>query len=89
MLEQVKLHCPSIYPWIHYMYNRHFNLYYRVSVFSQSGQQQGDPLGPLLFCLVFQLLLDRISNMERDETIDCDFRAAYIDDLTLSSTQEA
>ena len=41
---------------------------------SEVGVQQGDPLGPLLFCLVLQPILS---------SLDCPLRVGYMDDLTL------
>jgi hypothetical protein len=53
-------------------------------VFSYIGVQQGDPLGPLLFCLVLQLLLLRINdNFKGTPT------PAYLDDVTVGPLLDA
>ena len=42
--------CPEIVPWVASMYGTHSSLFYQSRIIqSQSGVQQGDPLGPLLF----------------------------------------
>ena len=42
--------CPEIVPWVASMYGTHSSLFCQSRIIqSQSGVQQGDPLGPLLF----------------------------------------
>ena len=56
MLQQVKLHCPDIYPWVAYCYSQPSRLYVGLEghpfISIYAGIQQGDPLGPLLYALV-------------------------------------
>ena len=47
-------------------------------VYSCIGVQQGDPLGPLLFCLVLQLLLLRVNNKFKGTPTP-----TYLDDVTV------
>ncbi|KAL5473102.1 hypothetical protein EMCRGX_G027547 [Ephydatia muelleri] len=53
---------PEIYPWTCWCYSQHTKLWHPVSLISSaSGVQQGDPLGPLLFALVLQLVLRQLA----------------------------
>ena len=53
MLNAVKLlAAPSIYPFVHSAYSSSSSLFWGDKIIpSAEGIQQGDPLGPLLFCL--------------------------------------
>jgi len=69
---------PEVYAYVYSAYSSPSQLFfgsYRLS--SMEGPQQGDPLGPLLFCLAIQPLL---LSLESDITI------GYLDDLTLEGT---
>ena len=46
---------------------------------SEEGVQQGDPLGPLLFCLAIKPLLDGVSS---------EFNIGYLDDITIGGQRE-
>ena len=46
---------------------------------SQGGAQQGDPLGPLLFSLPFQQVL---------QSLESDFKLGFLDDVTLGGEME-
>ena len=54
---------------------------------SQSGVQQGDPLGPMLFALVLHKLVSSIE--ADDDCIDFRFNAWYLDDGTLAGERSA
>lgn len=47
-------------------------------ILSQRGVQQGDPLGPALFCLVVQEIIDSLQ--------DLDLNVWYLDDGTIGGT---
>ena len=52
MLEAVCDLAPEIYPLVHSAYSTPSNLFWGDhTIKSSEGVQQGDPLGPLLFCL--------------------------------------
>jgi hypothetical protein len=52
MLEAVHTALPEAYAFIHASYSSPSNLFYGSDILSsEEGVQQGDPLGPLLFCL--------------------------------------
>ncbi|XP_026416285.1 uncharacterized protein LOC113311695 [Papaver somniferum] len=79
MLNEVRIRCPSISKWVEFCYAHPAKLYYNESIlFSAQGVQQGDPLGPLLFSLVLQPLVTKISS-----TCKLDLHAWYLDDDTL------
>ena len=45
-LSQIAIHFPSLLPWVSYMYANHSHIIFGDMVISsQSGVQQGDPLG--------------------------------------------
>ena len=54
---------------------------------SESGVQQGDPLGPLLFCLVLQKVLSAIAS--DPNCFDLLFHAWYIDDGVIAGPKQA
>ena len=71
MLEAVHEAVPKLYPFVHSAYEQPSSLFYGdLSLLSAEGIQQGDPLGPLLFCLTIHHL--------RSE-----FKVFYLDDGTL------
>ena len=52
---------PQIYKWVHFCYSQHSFLFFGSYIIpSQAGVQQGDPLGPFLFCLVLQVLVNKV-----------------------------
>ena len=54
---------PHIYKWVHFCYSQHSHLFFGDYIISsQAGVQQGDPLGPLLFCLVLHVLVSKLLN---------------------------
>ena len=75
MLEAVNKTVPLIYKFCHLSYSQATKLIYGSrSIASEEGTQQGDPLGPLLFCITIQPLL----HMLRSELV-----VGYIDDITI------
>ena len=75
MLKAVAESVPEIYKFCHLSYDSSSTLSFNNhTISSQEGVQQGDPLGPLLFCLsIHPLLLSYESK----------FKIAYMDDITL------
>ena len=66
---------PEIYKFCHLSYSPSTRLRYGLkSISSEEGTQQGDPLGPLLFCITIQPLL----HMLRSELV-----VSYIDDISI------
>jgi hypothetical protein len=56
--DQLVLHFPAVVPYFLFNYASPSNLYYGSHVLpSSNGVQQGDPLGPFLFSLVLQTLI--------------------------------
>ncbi|KAK1422142.1 hypothetical protein QVD17_25051 [Tagetes erecta] len=79
LLREVRTRCPSISLWVDFLYGQPARLYVGDEhIWSTTGVQQGDPLGPLLFALVLHPLIHRIR--------DCCkllFHAWYLDDGTI------
>ncbi|XP_076935722.1 uncharacterized protein LOC143602539 [Bidens hawaiensis] len=80
--------CPSISAWVDFLYGQPARLYVgNDNIWSSTGVQQGDPLGPLVFALVLHPLVHRIR--DRCKLL---FHAWYLDDGTLigdaTQTQE-
>ena len=79
-LEVVYNSFPAIYEWVQFCYGSPSHLLFGDSLISSSsGVQQGDPIGPFLFCLA----LDKIvRSIERD--CDLETNKWYLDDGALS-----
>eukprot|EP00731_Ephydatia_muelleri_P034861 Em0082g8a len=79
VLNACALHIPELLPWSQWCYGQHPALWHSLgTISSEIGVQQGDPLGPLLFCLVLQQIISAIV-----EDVDCEsllFHHWYIDD---------
>ena len=79
VLNACALHIPELLPWSQWCYGQHPALWHSLgTISSEIGVQQGDPLGPLLFCLVLQQIILAIA-----EDVDCEsllFHHWYIDD---------
>ncbi|PWA97147.1 reverse transcriptase domain-containing protein [Artemisia annua] len=79
LLREVHCHCPSIFPWVQFLYAQPARLYVgNERLGAYAGVQQGDPLGPLLFALALHPLVLKIQD-------DCalPFHAWYLDDGTI------
>jgi len=80
MLQTVFDRIPELYAITCSSYSVPSVLYYGpYSLLSQDGTQQGDPLGPLLFCDTFHPLLSSLT---------CDVTLGYLDDFTLGGSVE-
>ena len=61
MFAQVAQSFPCLYPYVASSYSSPSWLHYEGALISSAeGVQQGDPLGPLLFCLTVQPLLNSL-----------------------------
>ena len=75
MLEAVEAFCPSLYSLVHSAYASPSDLLWEDrTISSAEGVQQGDPLGPLLFCLVLH---------QRGLHLRSYLKVLYLDDVTL------
>ncbi|KAL5492004.1 hypothetical protein EMCRGX_G017390 [Ephydatia muelleri] len=88
ILDECALHFPELLPWATWCYAAHPLLWHPMGrIFSETGVQQGDPLGPLLFALVLQKILNAID--ADDECIHILYQAWYLDDGTLAGKKSA
>ena len=52
LLSECAKHIPELFPWVSWCYSQHCLLWHSLGcLISESGVQQGDPLGPLQFSL--------------------------------------
>lgn len=81
MLEAVAQHIPALYRFIESAYGAGSTLKFGdFSIFSEEGVQQGDPLGPLLFCLTLQSVLSSLKS---------EFVVGYLDDISIGGDYNA
>ena len=79
MLQAVYDSIPELYSFCHLAYGHNSLLQFgSLPLLSQEGAQQGDPLGPLLFCLTVHPLLSSLSSQ-----LVCGF----MDDFTLGGLE--
>ena len=78
-LSECSLHFPELYPWVLWCYGQHPVLWHPMGTLtSECGVQQGDPLGPLLFCLVLNILVKDICSDPNCANLS--FHNWYLDD---------
>ena len=75
MWEAVHESAPEIYSFVHSAYGDPSSLFCGDTILlSKEGVQQGDPLGPLLFCLMIHPMILQLRS---------EFRVFYLDDGSL------
>ena len=75
MLSAAQSLFPALYSFVHSTYAAPSILMWgNRTITSAEGVQQGDPLGPLLFCLILH---------QRSLHLKSEFQALYLDDVTL------
>ena len=80
MLEAVQKFAPDLTAFVHSAYSSPSTLFWGDRTFqSAEGVQQGDPLGPLLFCLSIHELCSHLKS---------EFCLFYLDDGTLGGSKE-
>ena len=80
LLETIQTEFPPLARWAWWCYGEHSKLWVDGQpIESQSGTQQGDPLGPLFF----SLLLRRVSDEIRHRWPNLNLHAWYLDNGTL------
>ncbi len=80
MLEAIRSHAPSIYQLVHTAYSAPSVLRWgNRTISSAEGVQQGDPLGPLLFCLTLHSHCLQLKSM---------LNIMYLDDISLGGSCE-
>ena len=62
-MREVRHHFPGIAPWVEWCYLSPTHLFFNDGelLASQTGVQQGDPLGPLLFSLALRCILPDVA----------------------------
>ena len=80
MLNAVRSLVPEIAPFVHSAYGEPSTLFWgQQTLSSREGVQQGDPLGPLLFCLTIHELCTQLES---------DLCLFYLDDGTLGGSPQ-
>ena len=80
MLEAVQRLAPRLFSFVHSAYSSPSSLFWEDRVLqSAEGVQQGDPLGPLLFCLTIHQLCSKLKS---------ELSLFYLDDGTLGGNEE-
>eukprot|EP00731_Ephydatia_muelleri_P028492 Em0020g136a len=83
VMDQCATYFPELLPWVSWCYGSHTSLWHPMGqISSQTGVQQGDPLGPMLFALVLQKLVTSID--ADDDCLQLLLEAWYLDDGVLA-----
>ena len=79
MLEAARESIPELFPFVFSCYFSPSTLFlHKTTLQSAEGVQQGDPLGPLLFCLTIHPLITHLKS---------EFRVFYLDDGTIRGAE--
>ena len=88
LLDECSAHFPELLPWASWCYSQHPTLWHPMGIISsESGVQQGDPLGPMFFCLVLHNLVTAI--VTDNECSSLLFHRWYIDDGVVAGPKPA
>ena len=85
-LVQCRHHFPGLSRWAEWCYGQPSKLYFGgATIPSENGVQQGDPIGPLLFALALQPVLQELHNGRSEKGLE--LVLSYLDDLILAGEQ--
>eukprot|EP00731_Ephydatia_muelleri_P000193 Em0001g193a len=88
LLEECAVHFTELLPWVGWCYGSHPTLWHHLGqLSSETGVQQGDPLGPLLFSLVLHKLV--LSIAQDKDCLSLLSNRWYLDDGVLSGHSQA
>ena len=88
LLEECAVHFPELLPWVGWCYGSHPTLWHPLGqLSSETGVQQGDPLGPLLISLVLHKLV--LSIAQDKDCLSLLSNRWYLDDGVLSGHSQA
>jgi len=86
IFEELNKHFPELLPFVASVYSNPTPLWLRMgsgyrTLWSVTGVQQGDPLGPFLFALAFHRVLSAVKSQCSLQLV-----AAYLDDITIAGS---
>ena len=88
LLDECRAHFSEIFQWAAGCYGDHPLLLSAMGTLrSESGVQQGDPLGPLLFCLVLHKVVNAIAADSICSQLS--FHSWYMDDGVIAGPKQA
>ena len=88
VLDECAIFFPELLPWVTWCYGTHPLLWHQLRhLSSETREQQGDPLGPLLFSLGLHKLISSID--ADDDCLQVLFQAWYLDDGVLTGSHSA
>ena len=85
LLDAVQTFSPALAPFASFCYSQPSKLFFKtIHIQSQSGNQQRDPLGPLLFSLAFSPIIKELDN----KLPNLMQNSWYLDDEIITGTEE-